>query len=114
MKIGSYEVEVINRDTVKVGCQVVARVEIEQILKEMNSPPLKFVVPRPGYAPSFWSEHGYLCFRLQTREGGWFAAENSQRGFDSKWADFCLTRHHATQLRDFLNAALGEKPVEEP
>ena len=39
MKIASYEVEVIDRDTAKVGCQQVTRAEVELLLAEMNKEP---------------------------------------------------------------------------
>jgi hypothetical protein len=117
MEIAGHAVEVITRDSARVGCTKVTRAEAEALLAEMNKIPVSkpFLTPGPEYSE-------YVALTLSDKFTGWLAASKNANdayystgtGFgDFKSVSLCLSNERARQVLDFLAEQLGlevEKP----
>jgi hypothetical protein len=111
MEIGGYQVEVITRDSAKVGCTKVTRAEALALLAEMNSIPeaeeFQITLQQDN------KDKSWVTFTVNNRRDGWISpsplsdASYYGRPWDQKSAGFCLRRLYAEKLLQFLAQQLG-------
>jgi hypothetical protein len=117
MKIAGYDVELITRETAKVGCTIVTRAEAEALLEEMNKIP---VTPKREEIEKLpRSDSGFLSFAIRFGGDGWVSVSRNKNsdghrndadgttGYNNAAAFFCLRPERAEKLLKFLTEQLG-------
>lgn len=108
-QIGQHEVTEIKRNSARVGCTKVNRIEVESLLKEMDSAPKEFEILDKGIT------NEWIRFVMQGTQagGGWVAVSEDETagyktlGYVNKSASFCIEKSVAAKLFEFLGGALG-------
>lgn len=82
MKIGTYEVSVLDKDRVKIGCQEVSRAQLQDILKEMDSPKdFRVVLPHSDERGVHLQLNGEVDFTVKDSLGKSFAGKTLHMSF---------------------------------